>query len=219
MIISLFENFDPLISPFKLNIFILRFTLSRPLIYLFFIKINRQTQIFSNLQIYLFSELAAAITNKNRQIPTIILFSTFILILLLNLIGLIPYVYTLTSQIMLTLSLALPLWLSIILFNIIANTSHFLSHLVPLSTPLILSQFMTIIETISQIIRPITLSVRLCANITAGHILIALTRNAILILNFSSIPLAILISLELAVAFIQRYVFTILLSIYLTETE
>jgi F0F1-type ATP synthase membrane subunit a len=82
-----------------------------------------------------------------------------------------------------------------------------------------LSQFITIIETIRQVIRPITLSVRLCANITAGHILIALTRNAILIFNFSSIPLAILISLELAVAFIQRYVFTILLSIYLTETE
>lgn len=219
LITSLFETFDPLISPLSLNISILGLILSSPLIYLFFMKKNRQNQTFSALQNYLFSELSAAITSKNRQTPVIILFSVFIFILLINLTGLIPYVYTLTSQIMITLSLALPLWGAIIIFNIFVNTSHFLSHLVPLSTPLILSQFITIIESISQIIRPITLSVRLCANMTAGHILIALTSNTILIFRTSSIPLIILIRLELAVAFIQRYVFTILLSIYLTETE
>lgn len=88
----------------------------------------------------------------------------------------------------------------------------------PLSTPLPLSQFIVLIETVSQTIRPLTLSVRLAANITAGHILIALTRRTIIALNLFSIVLLILIVLEIAVAIIQRYVFTVLITIYLRET-
>jgi hypothetical protein len=104
------------------------------------------------------------------------------------------------------------------LFRFINNKTHLLRHMVPLSTPLPLSQFIVIIETISFIIRPTTLSVRLAANITAGHILIRLVRSPIFILNLFSSVLLILIILEIAVAFIQRYVFTILMSIYVNET-
>jgi F0F1-type ATP synthase membrane subunit a len=78
---------------------------------------------------------------------------------------------------------------------------------------------MSIIETVRQIIRPITLSVRLAANITAGHILIALSRAPILINNHIRVVLTTLLILELAVAIIQRYVFVILISIYLRETK
>lgn len=78
---------------------------------------------------------------------------------------------------------------------------------------------MVIIESVSQIIRPITLSVRLAANITAGHILIALARRPILIINHMTLALSTLFLLELAVAFIQRYVFVVLLSMYLRETK
>jgi len=77
---------------------------------------------------------------------------------------------------------------------------------------------MVLIETVSQIIRPITLSVRLAANLTAGHILMGLVTNTITIFNPIVIILLILILLELAVAVIQAYVFTILLSIYSAET-
>jgi F-type H+-transporting ATPase subunit a len=89
---------------------------------------------------------------------------------------------------------------------------------VPLGTPLALSQFITIIERVRLIIRPITLSVRLAANITAGHILIALCRSPIFIINTFTIALFILLLLEIAVAFIQAYVFVTLISMYLSET-
>jgi F-type H+-transporting ATPase subunit a len=104
-----------------------------------------------------------------------------------------------------------------VLFRALNNTNHFLSHLVPLRTPLPLSQFIVLIETASQFIRPITLSVRLSANITAGHILIALCANNIYTINAISSALLILVFLEIAVAFIQSYVFTILISIYMRE--
>jgi len=103
------------------------------------------------------------------------------------------------------------------MFRFKNNTNHFLRHLVPLRTPLPLSQFIVVIETVRQIIRPITLSVRLAANITAGHILIALCSNTITIISSLSSILIILIVLERAVAFIQRYVFTVLITIYLRE--
>jgi ATP synthase subunit 6 len=91
-------------------------------------------------------------------------------------------------------------------------------HLVPRNTPLPLSQFIVLIESIRQVIRPITLSVRLAANITAGHILIILCRSIINTINMFSTVLGLLLILEIAVAFIQRYVFRILTTIYLRET-
>jgi F0F1-type ATP synthase membrane subunit a len=91
--------------------------------------------------------------------------------------------------------------------------------LVPTGTPIALSQFIVLIESVRQIIRPITLSVRLAANITAGHILIALARAPIIVIRHIRVALRILFLLELAVAFIQRYVFVVLLSIYLRETK
>ena len=99
------------------------------------------------------------------------------------------------------------------------NLNSFLAHIVPTGTPIALSQFITLIERVSQIIRPITLSVRLAANITAGHILIALSRTSVIILNHIRLILIILLILEIAVAFIQRYVFVVLITIYLRETN
>lgn len=219
MIRRLFETFDPLIRTARLNISVLVLITILPLIVHKYIKSVRQNEILKNTKEYMFSELGASLRNKNQYFKITTLFRIFTIILIFNLIGLIPYVYTITRQIIITLRLALPLWIAIILFNILKNTNHFLRHLVPLSTPLILSQFMTIIETVRQVIRPITLSVRLCANITAGHILIALTRSSIVMLRTVTLPLFLLLGLELAVAFIQSYVFTILTSIYLREVE
>lgn len=220
MIISLFENFDPLMRTFHLNFIILLIPFIIPLnqFNLFFSK-PRHFIVIDLVNNYIFEELKASLNNFNHKIKLIILVTLFFLILLLNILGLLPYIYTLTRQLIFTLRIALPFWTRLLIFNIIKNTNHFFRHLVPLSTPLLLSQFITIIESISQLIRPITLSVRLCANITAGHILIALVRKPIFILNPYSLLLLILISLEIAVAFIQSYVFVILLSIYIRETR
>ena len=218
MIERLFTSFDPLIA--QINLIYLTFLTATtlPLFSIYFIQKNRLVLFWNVSKKIILSELESSTNNINIKIKTRALFSLFILILLFNMIGLLPYTFTRTRQIIITLRISLPFWLSFVLFSIIYNTKRFLRHLVPLSSPLILSQFIVIIESISQIIRPITLAVRLCANITAGHILIALARKPIFILRRFSILLFILLILETAVAIIQRYVFTILISIYLSET-
>ena len=218
MITSLFSSFDP-ISGLKIINYIPIFSLLiRPLIieYIFFINSrNKKINLFIFKSVE--REIRRAITNKFKSGKLNIILTLFFFILLINIRRLIPFVFTITAHIILNLSLVLPFWLGFIIFGLLKNTNHFFSHLVPLRTPLPLSQFIVIIETVRQIIRPITLSVRLAANITAGHILIGLARSNITIFNTSSAVLVILVILETAVAFIQRYVFTILLSIYLNE--
>merc|ERR1712141_858628 len=113
-------------------------------------------------------------------------------------------------------------WLGTILFSIIFQYNNLLAHLVPLGTPSFLIPIIVIIETVRNIIRPITLSIRLAANIVAGHLLLTVLGSqganvagiTIFILLFS---LILLLCLELAVACIQAYVFTILRSLYLNE--
>nr|YP_004123097.1 ATP synthase F0 subunit 6 [Hypsibius dujardini]CBY83890.1 ATPase subunit 6 [Hypsibius dujardini] len=218
MMNSLFSSFDPMGGIMMLNYWIMAIICLIPIstqIHMFSYRSN--VILSKKLSQFLSGEILAAMNNKNKQGKTNMLIGMFIMILLINISGLLPYVFTFSAHMLFTLSLALPFWLSFIIFSSTNNTNHFLSHLVPLSTPLALSQFMVLIETASQIIRPITLSVRLSANMTAGHILMALCSNNIFMLNIVSSVLIILILLEIAVAFIQSYVFTILISMYMSE--
>lgn len=218
MINSLFSSFDPIGSILSSNYLILIIVLTFPARFSVFKHNTRNNQFFNiNLMRTIESELRATLSNQNKKGKINILTGIFIFVLLINVTGLFPYVFTLRAQIIFTLSIALPLWIRFIMFSFKNNTNHFLRHLVPLRTPLPLSQFIVLIETVRQIIRPITLSVRLAANITAGHILIALCRNTITIISRLSFVLMILILLEAAVAFIQSYVFTVLTTIYLRE--
>jgi len=109
----------------------------------------------------------------------------------------------------------------IILYGWTKLTNHIFIHLVPLGTPIPLRVFIVLIETTSNLIRPITLSVRLAANIIAGHLLLRLLRrineNVPIAFWGVSIILTLLLILEYAVAIIQRYVFITLLSLYLNE--
>ena len=104
------------------------------------------------------------------------------------------------------------------------DIGRFLTHLVPLGTPYPLIPFMVVIEIISRVIRPLTLSVRLAANIIAGHLLITLIRSPIVRISLIRIILVIiglllLIILELAVSIIQAYVFRTLISLYVNEVN
>lgn len=217
MITSLFSSFDPIGGWISLNFSVLFFIFFSPIIILKFSSITRMLKNYFNTQTFLRSEIRASISSLNKKGKINIITTLFFMILILNLIGLTPYVFTLTAHMLFTLSIALPLWLGFLLFRITKNRQNFLRHLVPLSTPLALSQFIVLIERVRQLIRPITLSVRLAANITAGHILIALCSSNINILRAFRAALWILVLLETAVAFIQRYVFTVLLSMYINE--
>lgn len=142
-----------------------------------------------------------------------------------NFLGLFPYIFTRTSHLTLTLSLAFPLWLSFILYGWISHTQHIFAHLVPQGTPPVLIPFIVCIETISNVIRPGTLAVRLTANIIAGHLLITLLGNtgpistSYIILSLILVTQIALLVLESAVAIIQSYVFAVLRTLYSSEVN
>nr|ADO60594.1 ATP synthase F0 subunit 6 [Boros schneideri]ARH54871.1 ATP synthase F0 subunit 6 [Boros schneideri] len=155
---------------------------------------------------------------------TLIFISLFSLILFNNFLGLFPYIFTSTSHMILTLSLALPLWLTFMIYGWLNNTIHMFAHLVPQGTPPILMPFMVCIETISNIIRPGTLAVRLSANMIAGHLLMTLLGNtgpsmSLLMLNLLIIVQLLLLLLESAVSIIQSYVFAVLTTLYSSEVN
>nr|ALO70953.1 ATP synthase F0 subunit 6 [Pselaphinae sp. 12 EF-2015] len=163
--------------------------------------------------------------NKNlNKGSTLMFISLFSMILFNNFLGLFPYIFTSSSHLTMNLSLALPLWLSFMIFGWINNINHMFTHLVPQGTPPVLMPFMVCIETISNIIRPGTLAIRLTANMIAGHLLLTLLGNmGPMLLNYL-IPMLIFIQillllLEMAVAIIQSYVFSILMTLYSSEVN
>nr|YP_009992028.1 ATP synthase F0 subunit 6 [Rhipicephalus decoloratus]QNN85499.1 ATP synthase subunit 6 [Rhipicephalus decoloratus] len=152
----------------------------------------------------------------------LIILSMFIFIMMSNCLGLMPYVFTSSSHLVFTMFFAFPFWMTFILFTIFQKFNMIMAHLVPLGTPMMLSFFMVIIETVSNLIRPITLSVRLTANMISGHLLIHLLSSISTYSKFlfmMSIPIMmILLILETAVALIQAFVFSILISLYINES-
>nr|AGR89774.1 ATP synthetase subunit 6 [Pseudupeneus maculatus] len=155
-----------------------------------------------------------------------VLFTTLMLFLMsLNVLGLLPYTFTPTTQLSMNLGLAVPLWLTTVLIGMRNQPTESLGHLLPEGTPTLLIPVLIIIETISLFIRPLALGVRLTANLTAGHLLIQLIATAAFVLTtimptvaiLTSVVLFLLTLLEVAVAMIQAYVFVLLLSLYLQE--
>nr|AAP41272.1 ATPase subunit 6 [Strongylura senegalensis]AAP41274.1 ATPase subunit 6 [Strongylura senegalensis]WNH21613.1 ATP synthase F0 subunit 6 [Strongylura timucu] len=155
----------------------------------------------------------------------LILTSLMIFIFTLNVLGLLPYTFTPTTQLSLNMGLAVPLWLATVIIGMRNQPTHALGHLLPEGTPTLLIPVLIIIETISLFIRPLALGVRLTANLTAGHLLIQLIATAAFVLTSLAPTLALLTMvllflltlLEIAVAMIQAYVFVLLLSLYLQE--
>nr|QVN29893.1 ATP6 [Dendropicos griseocephalus] len=163
--------------------------------------------------------------NKDGHKWALILTSLMILLLSINLLGLLPYTFTPTTQLSMNMALAFPLWLATLLMGLRNQPSASLGHLLPEGTPTPLIPALILIETTSLLIRPLALGVRLTANLTAGHLLIQLISTASTAL-LSIMPaisiltttiLLLLTILEVAVAMIQAYVFVLLLSLYLQE--
>nr|NP_115433.1 ATP synthase F0 subunit 6 [Dromaius novaehollandiae]AAK53293.1 ATPase 6 [Dromaius novaehollandiae]BAE44355.1 F0-ATP synthase subunit 6 [Dromaius novaehollandiae] len=163
--------------------------------------------------------------NKPGHKWALILSSLMVFLLLTNLLGLLPYTFTPTTQLSMNMALALPLWLATLLTGLRNQPSISLGHLLPEGTPTPLIPALILIETTSLLIRPLALGVRLTANLTAGHLLIQLISTATMALlpimpTISILTASILLLLtilEVAVAMIQAYVFVLLLSLYLQE--
>nr|YP_010385315.1 ATP synthase F0 subunit 6 [Squatina oculata]UPM52016.1 ATP synthase F0 subunit 6 [Squatina oculata] len=155
----------------------------------------------------------------------VILTALMLFLITINLLGLLPYTFTPTTQLSLNMAFAIPLWLTTVLVGLLNQPTVTLGHLLPEGTPTPLIPILIIIETISLFIRPLALGVRLTANLTAGHLLMQLIATAAFVLLtimptvalLTSLILFLLTILEVAVAMIQAYVFVLLLSLYLQE--
>lgn len=225
MITNLFSVFDPSTNILNLSLNWLRTFIGLiiiPTIY-WFIP-SRYHIIWNNILLTLHKEFKTLLGTSGHKGSTFIFISLFSLIVYNNFIGLFPYVFTSSSHLSFTLALALPLWLSFIIYGWLNHTQHIFAHLVPQGTPPILIPFIVCIETIRNIIRPGTLAVRLAANIIAGHLLLTLLGNTgpsiayfiVIILVIGQIALLIL---ESAVAIIQSYVFAVLRTLYSREVN
>nr|WAX39159.1 ATP synthase F0 subunit 6 [Anaplecta sp. 4 ZQW-2020] len=225
MMTNLFSVFDPSTSIPSLNVNWLSTFIGLILMpSMYWMIPSRWHSMVSKITMTLHQEFKTLIPHKESNKGASLLFiSLFTMILFNNFMGLFPYVFTSTSHLSMTLSLALPLWLSFMLYGWFKNTNHMFAHLVPQGTPPVLMPFMVCIETISNIIRPGTLAVRLTANMIAGHLLLTLLGNTGQAINYLIAALIVtqvaLLILESAVAVIQSYVFAILTTLYSSEVN
>nr|QZR91893.1 ATP synthase F0 subunit 6 [Ujna puerana] len=213
---NLFSVFDPCTGYLSLNWFsMLMFMVIMP--YNFWILPNKSIIWYNTIMILLHKEIKSLMKYKGTST---FMLAIFMLILMNNMWGLIPYVYTSSCQLIFSLSLALPTWLSFMLYGWFSKTNNMFTHLVPMGTPGILMPFMVLIESISNIIRPGSLAVRLTANMIAGHLLMSLlgsSTNNMYMIIMMMVLLITLMMFELAVSIIQSYVFFTLSTLYSSE--
>nr|YP_008993082.1 ATP synthase F0 subunit 6 [Paraplagusia blochii]AFB71265.1 ATP synthase subunit 6 [Paraplagusia blochii] len=179
-----------------------------------------QSQLINNSTSQLFMPLSS-----KSYTWALLIVSLMIFLITINLLGLMPYTFTPTTQLSFNMAFAIPAWLATVIIGLRTQPTHAFAHLLPESTPPLLIPILIIIETISLFIRPIALGVRLTANLTAGHLLIQLISTAVMTMmsimpsvGLLTATLLLLLSiLEVAVAMIQAYVFVLLLSLYLQE--
>nr|AQD17654.1 ATP synthase F0 subunit 6 [Oryzaephilus surinamensis]QCP68863.1 ATP synthase F0 subunit 6 [Oryzaephilus surinamensis]QTJ25277.1 ATP synthase F0 subunit 6 [Oryzaephilus surinamensis]UNH68020.1 ATP synthase F0 subunit 6 [Oryzaephilus surinamensis] len=221
MMANLFSSFDPSTNIYSVNWIssLIIFLIMPPALWMI---PSRYSFLWNTIISSIHKEFK--ILTKNSKGSTLMFTSIFSLILFNNFMGLFPYIFTSTSHMTMTLSIALPLWISFMLIGWINNTTHMLAHLVPQGTPPVLMPFMVCIESISNVIRPGTLAIRLSANMIAGHLLMTLLGNtgpilSLPLINFLIIVQIALLTLESAVSIIQSYVFSILSTLYFSEVN
>lgn len=220
--------FDQFLSPYLLGLPLIALALLLP--WTLFPKasarwLKNRALTLQNWSINRFTQQIFQPLNPSGHNWALLLSSLIVFLFTLNMLGLLPYTFTPTTQLSLNIAIAVPLWLATVIIGLRYHPTHALGHLLPEGTPTALIPVLISIETISLFIRPLALGVRLTANLTAGHLLIQLIGTA----TFTLIPLMptvafltgallfLLTLLEMAVAIIQAYVFILLLSLYLQE--
>ncbi|NP_542248.1 ATP synthase F0 subunit 6 (mitochondrion) [Vombatus ursinus] len=224
------ENlFAPFITPTIMGITTLPIIMIFPCIILSTPKRWLPNRI-QTLQIWLIRQITKqmlSMHNTRGRTWALMLMSLILFIASTNLLGLLPYSFTPTTQLAMNIGMAIPLWLATVIMGFRNKPKVSLAHFLPQGTPTPLIPMLIIIETISLFIQPLALAVRLTANITAGHLLIHLIGSATLALSSISMTVStitftilfLLTILELAVAMIQAYVFTLLVSLYLHDNS
>lgn len=151
-----------------------------------------------------------------------LIFTIFMFVSMCNLFGMLPYSFTVTSHIAVTFALAMCIFLLITIYGFAKHGLHFLSIFLPEGTPMVLAPLMIVIEMFSFLARPVSLSLRLTANMIAGHVLLKVLAGFIVMMSifikWLPIPLiVVLIGFEIFVSLLQAYIFTILTCVYLND--
>jgi len=169
---------------------------------------------------FIANTLRDTVGNEGRKYFPLI-FTLFMFILFANLMGLVPYSFTTTSHIIVTFAMAIVVFIGVTLLGFVKHGFHFLKFFVPSGVPVAMIPLMVLIELISYLARPVTLSLRLFANMLSGHTLLKVFGGFVVPLGIAGIaPLALTVALyglELIVAFLQAYVFTILTCLYIND--
>jgi len=150
------------------------------------------------------------------------IFTIFTFVLFLNMLGMIPYGFTVTSHIAVTFGLAILIFIGVTIIGFIKHGMGFLGFFVPKGVPIFMLPLLVVIELISYFTRPVSLSVRLFANMMAGHTMLKVFSGFVILMGFLGgwLPLAVMVAftgLEILIAFLQAYVFAILTCIYLND--
>nr|AKM70174.1 ATP synthase subunit 6 [Cinara tujafilina] len=217
MMMNLFNIFDPSTMIFNLELNWLSTMMIIMLMPNFLWIMPNRIKIILNLMLNMLNnEMLMLHKMKKFKSPSFMFISLFLFIFLNNFLSLFPYIFSSSSHMIFAMTLALPFWMFFIIMSMYNNSKNMIAHLIPMNTPMILAPLMAIIETMSIFIRPISLAIRLTANMIAGHLLMTL-------LNFNSLMMIILLiqmfmmMFEMCVAIIQSYVFSILSCLYSSE--
>jgi ATP synthase subunit 6 len=225
MITDIFSSFDPFVfrSLFPLNTM---FLITNVVILILiqttiWISINRNTGLKLPLSNIMYTQLSRTRSFRLKGF-SLIISAVFLIIITINLIGLIPYIFRTSRHLVFTLTIGLPAWIRLILSRFIFRPKKTTAHFLPDGAPDWLNPFLVLIETTRVLVRPLTLSFRLAANISAGHIVLRLIgiycSSAIFSRLLASVNLSIFIIgyvlFEIAICLIQAYIFCLLLSLY-----
>nr|WMD28015.1 ATP synthase F0 subunit 6 [Elaphrothrips spiniceps] len=219
MEMGLFSSFDPYCGMFMpMNFFILSYLFFSPLMYWYFLS---RYYFFIFLELFLNKEFILLISKKMSS-SYFFYIGLFMFMFQLNFFGMFPFVFSMTSQLSFNLFWGFIFFLVFFIMGWFKMSMKMFSHLTPMSSPLILSPLLVLIELISSIIRPFTLSIRLTANIVSGHIMLDIILSPsekmffffCIAYFFFVLPIFLL---ELMVCFVQAYVISSLSSLYLGE--
>nr|YP_010235786.1 ATP synthase F0 subunit 6 [Bambusicaliscelis flavus]QTD82404.1 ATP synthase F0 subunit 6 [Bambusicaliscelis flavus] len=215
MMTSLFSSFDPSTKFLQLN-WIMMLSTMMILPMNFWLKISRPMMMKKMIETKLLSEFYNSTNQKEMILLSI---SMFLMILTNNLMGLFPYNFTPTSHISMSMSMSIPMWITLMIYGWTKFTNSMFIHLLPTGTPKMIMPMMIMIETTGNMIRPISLSVRLTANMIAGHLLMTLLGNInemkMIILTM---PIQMMLMMfESSISIIQAYVFSTLITLYSSD--
>lgn len=214
--ISLFRSFDFFL--FYKAYF--SFFITTMIIFKLEYKTSFFNSLFSILSIKSLGKFFLSLKSKNfNKISLALIITTFFSILIFNFISVFSFNFPITSQFRLVIFISLSSWIRFFIYNLSSNLKGFISHFIPEGTPIYLTFILFVIELISRIIRPITLRVRLVANILAGHLLIILLSKLVFLIRPIFLSYILLNLIELLVALIQAYIFSTIVALYFSEVH